>query len=61
MIGVGIAANLTEFLLTKLIERKIDRSFGRQAVRAFLDLFESLSCLEHSLPRLIQEIQKVID
>jgi hypothetical protein len=62
MIGVGIAANLTEFMLTKIIGRKIEISFDqkRQAVRAFLDLFESLSCLERALPKLIQETQKVV-
>ena len=62
MIGVGIAAHLTEFMLTKLIGQKIYIAVNLRgkAARAFLDLFESLSCRERSLNALEKKAQYVV-
>jgi hypothetical protein len=62
MIGIGIAANVTEFILTTLIGRRITLALDdrKRAARAFIDLYESLCCLERSLPNLERELQTVV-
>lgn len=60
--AAGFVATLAEFIVRKMLDRKIELALDekKQAARAFLDLYESLSCLERALTDFEHQIHNVV-